>query len=365
MKTYIVPEYYEHFKCKCGDCRHSCCDGWPVRISMKEYHRLLGTECSTQLRSKLDCALKVCSQPTKEVYAAISSNYQGVCMLHTEDGLCHLQSELGEEFLPQVCHLYPRNTKQHSGNYECSCSNSCEAVIELLLHQKEPLLFREMVLANTPVFELPLSSLQYNCCKQSISILQDRNLSLITRLLQLSNYLLKTDVNTQNTENLFDAFHVLHTINQYFKDSPSIYEFSNFTQIYYSTKGKGKLTVNDLKYITLKHRSALEQLNTTFPEWQHLLEQCIINHMFYNNFPYGDNHLSEHDAYLSLVAMYAFLRFHLLAYLSIKRSIENLVDFFASMFRLIEHSNFKYISVRLYKNEATNKSDCITQLIYI
>ncbi|MFT4144533.1 MAG: flagellin lysine-N-methylase [Mobilitalea sp.] len=365
MKTYIVPEYYEHFKCKCGDCRHSCCDGWPVRISMKEYYQLLGTECSLQLRTKLDCTLKVCSQPTKEIYAVISSNYQGVCMLHSEDGLCFLQSELGEEFLPQVCRLYPRNTKQISRNYECSCSNSCEAVIELLLHRKEPLLFQEKVLTRTPVFEQPLSSLQYNRCKQSISILQDRNLSLVNRLLQLGSFLYMTDINDQKPEHLFDAFQLLHTFHQYFEDSPSISGYSNFTQDYFSTKDKDELTVEDLTYIALKHRFASEQLDNTIPDWQILLEQCMINHMFYNSFPYGDNQLLERDAYLSLIIMYSFLRFNLLAYMSKERSADHLVDFLASMFRLIEHSNFKYLSVQLYKKETSKKSDCITQLIYV
>ncbi len=365
MKTYIVPEYYEHFKCKCRDCRHSCCDGWPVRISMKEYHQLLGTECSNQLRSKLDCALKVCSQPTKEVYAAISPNYQGVCMLHSEDGLCCLQAELGEAYLPQVCRLYPRNLKELSSNNECSCSNSCEAVIELLLQYKEPFLFHETVLADTPVFTHSLSIIQYNFCKQSISILQDRNLSLVTRLHYLGSFLLEADINYQKPVHLLDAFQVLHALNQYFGDSPSILEYSDFTKSYFSTKDREELTFDDLTYIDLKHQLALEQLGTTLPDWQNLLEQCIVNHMFYNSFPYGDYHLLEQEAYLSLVIMYSFLRFNLLAYLSKERSTENLVDFLASMFRLIEHSNFKYISVQLYKKETAKKSDCITQLIYV
>lgn len=364
MKTYIVPEYYKDFRCKCGVCRHSCCDGWPVRITMKEYHQLLGIECSRQLRSKLDCALKICPQPTKEVYAAISSNYQGVCMLHAEDGLCCLQTELGAECLPQVCRLYPRNTKQLSINYECSCSNSCEAVIELLFRYKEPLLFHEMVLADTPVFTHSLSLLQYNCCKQSISILQNRTLPLVNRLLQLGRFLLKADLNNQKPEHLFDAFQLLHTFHQYFADSPSTSDYSNFTQNYFLTKDKEQLTIDDLKHIDLQHQSALGQLDTALPDWQNLLEQCITNHMFYNSFPYGDQ-LLEQDAYLSLVTMYAFLRFHLLAYLSIGRTTENLVDFLASMFRLIEHSNFTYISVQLYKKETYKKSDCITQLIFI
>ncbi|MBP1754493.1 MAG: hypothetical protein H6Q59_891, partial [Firmicutes bacterium] len=80
-----------------SECRHSCCDGWPIRISMKEYYRLLGEGCSPKLRTRLDCALKLSSSPcfNTYTYAQIATDWQGICMLHQPDGLCALQSELG------------------------------------------------------------------------------------------------------------------------------------------------------------------------------------------------------------------------------------------------------------------------------
>lgn len=28
----IIPDFYPHFCCKAGDCRHTCCKGWEIDI---------------------------------------------------------------------------------------------------------------------------------------------------------------------------------------------------------------------------------------------------------------------------------------------------------------------------------------------
>ena len=50
---YFVPDYFLRFACKIGTCRTACCVGWPVSISQENYFRLLGVDCSTDLRRRL------------------------------------------------------------------------------------------------------------------------------------------------------------------------------------------------------------------------------------------------------------------------------------------------------------------------
>ena len=53
---YLVPDYYQAFRCKTGQCRTPCCDGWPVTFSMPDYFKLLSVECSPELKRQLDSA---------------------------------------------------------------------------------------------------------------------------------------------------------------------------------------------------------------------------------------------------------------------------------------------------------------------
>jgi len=362
---YLVPEYYKDFQCKGGECRHSCCEGWPIRISTKEYYHLLGIKCSSELRIKLDRALKISLEPSNECYKQISTDWNGVCLLHHEDGLCALQMELGESCLPEICKIYPRSAKQLTETSSCSCSNSCEEVVELLLNTKEIQLFEEKDLLIDPKFLIDLSPIKSECCKKSISIIQDRSLSLPERFISLGNFLNGTDIYITDPDNLSQAFQLLDVFDQYFESSNSISDYCKASQLYFDIDGSEKLSVEHLASILGKYLSASDHLESILPDWEILFEQLIVNHMFYNNFPFTEQQDKVNDAFLSLTAMYSFLRFNILGYMSDKIISENLVDYLAAMFRLIEHSNFKNIAFHLFMKEKCIAVDCIPQLLYL
>jgi len=361
---YLVPEYYDQFKCKCGECRHSCCDGWPIRISMKEYYHLLGIRCSDSLRRKLDCALNLCHEPGKEGYAQLSANWLGLCMLQRDDGLCALQMELGDSLLPQVCKLYPRSSKQLTTINQGACSNSCEGVIELLMQFIDPLKFEERDLLITPEFKLNLTAKEQETCKESILIMQNRNYSLPDRFLLLGNHLNAKDFYSEIPSNRNQAFLILNVLNQYFINS-SISEYCLLTQEYFNLEGKKLLHEAEISIIYSKYQLAKKHLEVILPDWQTLFEQLVVNHMFYNSFPYIDNHNRIVDSYLSLTLMYSFLRFNLLVFMANKTDSKDLVDFLSAIFRIIEHSNFKSIIAGLFKSNDFHILNCVPQLVYI
>ena len=36
-RDFLVPDNYADFHCKCGQCRHTCCDGWAVTFQREDY----------------------------------------------------------------------------------------------------------------------------------------------------------------------------------------------------------------------------------------------------------------------------------------------------------------------------------------
>ena len=192
----VAVEYWEEFECKGGACRHSCCQGWGISLSMKEYFRLLGMDCSPELRRKLDGAFHLVENPTEERYAQITPDWRGDCPMHMENGYCQLQVECGAQALSKICRLYPRSPRSHFG-CECACSNSCERTLELLRKRVEPM---NIVPLKAPV-DMPgqtgdsLSGLIRNhyleIRKMCIEEMQNRTMPLTERLLSLGEKLKK------------------------------------------------------------------------------------------------------------------------------------------------------------------------------
>lgn len=109
-------------------------------MSTEDYFRLLGVPCGPAMRERLDNAVRVSLHPTPEAYAQIAPTWTGDCPLHLPDGRCAVHAMLGPNALPTVCRLYPRGIRVEDGN-ECSCANSCEAVIETMMRRKAPIRF--------------------------------------------------------------------------------------------------------------------------------------------------------------------------------------------------------------------------------
>lgn len=188
-----MPDYYPHFACKGGACRATCCRGWDVSLPMDEYFRLLGLDCSPELRARLDGAFHAVDAPSPERYAQISHNWLGDCPMQREDGLCALQCECGETVLPAVCRRYPRGARGLFDR-ECACSNSCEAVLEMFWDREAPLgfvegsdggLFPEAAPAPEPRRAQRYRAIRALC----FGTMQDRSLRLAQRLLRIGQML--------------------------------------------------------------------------------------------------------------------------------------------------------------------------------
>ncbi len=367
---FLIPDYFPDFRCKMGECRAACCQGWPVSISMENYFTLLGMDCPPALRSRLDVGLRMVDRPTKEEYARFNPRWDGDCPMRMEDGRCSIHAEIGEDALPDICRLYPRGIRRGINPNElpeCSCANSCEATLELFLNRREPLTFitrrmtMDMPAAAHRVSRFETMNRDQELRMFFIGLLQDRRYSLPQRLARLGAAVDDMDAalnakDTDGVQSLLDGnlpehpepeklpFEFALTVAENMvtlldSRSSSIREQGEFAL---SCFGSGDSPLE-------QYHAAREHLESLFPEWEIFFEHMLVNHMFFDRFPYQDRPVTPSEEVTALCAVYSLLRFLALGWMSEKTSSEELIDTMAAAFRLIEHSDFDRLAARMLR----------------
>ena len=337
MHEYLVPRYFRDFSCKMGACRRSCCEGWPVTVSMKNYFTLLGLPCRQELRDRLDVGLRVLDHPTEEEYARFSPNWLGDCPMRMEDGRCSIHAELGEDALSDVCRLYPRGVRTFCGSLECSLSNSCEGVAELLLREREPMTWSSESL---PLVPPPFPGSPSNKCGFPVSwdarhallaILRDRSMTLSERLFALRAPLGLPPIPPQN--GIPDGLTALCRLLRFFADrSDSIREEAGRCLARYEAS-------------PARYADDCRLFADRFPGHAVFFEQLLVNHAFFVQFPYEG--LKAPDEWKGLAAVFGLLRVLTVGCTAEDPEEAALVDCAASAFRLIDHTRFSAQTARL------------------
>ncbi len=367
-----MPDYYTDFACKMGACRTACCEGWPISVSMQKYFYLLGIDCDADLRHRLDCGLRMAAHPTEEVYARLEPRYDGRCPMHLSDGRCALHAHLGEDVLPDVCRLYPRGIRSENGFYECSCANSCEAVLEMLLSREAPITFVQRQLtvempptvARTSFFET--LGMEQRIRLRLIGVMQDRSMSLPVRLSCVGDLLGRMDAameardparlektlclhpkvyvhaprQVEQTHLRFGLEIAAHMMEILDERSRSIRACGEEALRYFG-QGEGA---------SERYAAAKLHFEKCFPQWECFFEHMLVNHMFFSLFPFQDRPESMHSEYVALCAVYALLRFLALGFMATRTAESVLVDVMAAAFRLIDHTEFDRYASHLLKS---------------
>lgn len=362
-QEFLMPAYYPRFSCKMGACRHACCEGWPISVSMEDYFRLLGVECSPDLRRKIDVALRLKSQRSPEAYAEISPRYDGNCPLRLEDGRCALHAELGGDVLSRVCKMYPRGVRNDESP-ECSCTNSCEAVLEMLFQQQEPLAFvrlpdedhtpsqsRREIQEKTFGREQDIRLWLIRCLQQRQAPLPARIAALGGRLQALEAVLASRD--EAALQRLLEASVPLNSHGQgHLEDGLAIMEelVAQLDQRSRSIHDYGERALSRfVQHGQEAYQEACRLLQERYPDWEIWFEHALVNHLFFSRFPFGESRLTLPDAYLGLCAVYGLMRFLTLGDAVWQKEDHALVDTLAAAFRLIDHTAFDRTAAALMR----------------
>lgn len=389
--NYLVPEYFSGFSCKGGSCRNTCCHGWGISLSMGEYFRLLGLTCPPDLKRKLDCAFHLVENPTPERYAQITHNWLGDCPMYMENGLCRLHAECGGDVLPQVCRYYPRGV--HTGfARECSCSNSCEQVLEILFGWKDVMRFEERALS----FDLPEQAFDAEDCrarfyqpvrKLIIDALQNRKyefsrrMALVGGMLRLLNEAFRNGeswvisgaievcgvMNPPELPERNDPFALIavYRLMRMFSKNVSVEAYIERIMERLGFSPDSEPDERQLAEAAGIFRADAQRFDEEFSEWPRFFEQMLVNHVFFECFPFSDRHETLWEEFLSLCAVGAFVR--LMAVMGTEQGggREALIDVCAAAFRLIGHSAFDRNAAALLTARGYNSFDDMMKLVQI
>ncbi len=332
----IYADYYDKFKCKCGDCRRVCCGGWGITVSDGEYFRLLGLGCSPELRSILDCALAVVDDPCPERYAMMKPSYTGKCRLINEAGLCSLQIECGEGVLPAVCRMYPRSfTETHAG-----CSASCERVVELLMRDT-PLSFSAPLPEPMASYVNSLSPLRGQLPREgSLEKATEQSDGRSSTLKERISALLPDVLPRGGACSYFDLLGTYISVMSEASESFAETVCRDFQE--YGKDGEEKL------------RGDIAGFDSRFPAADMWYANLIVNRMLITDFPGGD----IKAALCGMVCEYALLRF-----VSAKcETEEQFVDKVSELYRFIGHTNFNKNSAAAINRASIYSADGLSAL---
>ncbi len=172
-----VPEYFDDFRCLAGACPDTCCGRWAIVVDDAARERYLSVQgpLGDRIRHSL-------TERDGETCMALE---RGRCPLLTEDGLCSIVLEKGEEFLSTTCHTHPRFTEIYGNLSETMLSVSCPEAARLLLEQEAPLQFVTTSDDQPPEpndLDPALFSLVLAGRSLALSLVQDRSRPLPDRL---------------------------------------------------------------------------------------------------------------------------------------------------------------------------------------
>ena len=366
---YLVPDYYNAFSCKMGACRAACCVGWPISFSLEDYFHLTGSECSADLRDRIDRGVRVELQPTPECYARIAPRYDGECPMRLPDGRCAVHAELGEDALSFVCRLYPRGARRENGCYECSCANSCEGVLELLFSRDEPIHFEKQTLTlDLPKETARLVHFETIGREQEIrlwliGIMQNRALPLPQRLISLGMALKQLEEILHNK----DADALSAMLGKPWKQTLPSFEVNKEHLLFGLEKADALVSLLDdhsqslhdygqdalayfhgTDYPFERYVVARLRFESRMPKWEIWFEHMLVNHMFFEQFPFQDRPESLWNEFVAICAIYTLLRFLAIGWMAHRQQETDFVDMAAAAFRLIDHTDFdRYASQTL------------------
>jgi lysine-N-methylase len=356
----ISPAYVSGFKCIGGECEDSCCIGWDIDIDKLTYRKYFRTKDAQMKQEFVKYVYKNEDCDSEDVdYGRVRIEESKWCPFLNESKLCRIYSNLGEDYLSNLCYSYPRVYNVLDGVYELSLYMSCPEAIRKMFESREPLKFvNNDILLNKHIIHSyiergdsqwknsPLKHLK-ELRTMSIEMIQSRNEPLGKRLLRLGYTLEKkktsgkkchTKVEETSLNHLFqlgffrDIINSLNVFNDI--DSPVFIELTRKVIKSFKLDDSSTLAEKSEPYT-----QALEKIiEPFFTENEYLFEHYLVNFMFQTNFPFSENQ-NMFDGYLMLVLRYTFIRFYLAGLAAYEGSItkEDVILMIQVYTKTIEH----------------------------
>lgn len=393
---YFQPEYVNLFRCTGGGiCLNNCCErSWSIDVdtaTYKKYSRIKPKNKAKEITSHFEY------YDAKDCYML----KERPCPFLTEDKLCGIQLNYGENFLSQTCATYPRRTAPFGKFFERSLTLTCPVAAEMILFAEEPMKFEfvevpEKVHSNHGKINVgshfPASE---KVAEQMlavqvaiISILQERTLSINQRLIVLCFFVDKLEevysrgLDDDELKKLIAAYEskeflaeqmplMIQTVN--FDAEKFIRLMMEMFEAFYGTKEvrlneKGHIFLNtvintlqikpdennfvSLSKITANYEQLAEARKKFFADYSTFLENYLINELFLNLYPWKHNRRPSRSLSVFLIT---YKVFELLTFaatqnnLSSKNDLLKLVDWYTNQIdhgERLQEKIFAYLEER-------------------
>ena len=114
------PDYCKDFRCKAGECLHTCCAGWVIGIDDESLERF-GKDPEVSEKIEDGCFV------LKE---------NGRCPFLRDDNLCDMILKHGEDYLCEICKEHPRFYNRFDGHTEAGIGLVCEEACRIILEKE-------------------------------------------------------------------------------------------------------------------------------------------------------------------------------------------------------------------------------------
>ncbi|MBY0756425.1 flagellin lysine-N-methylase [Clostridium sardiniense] len=388
------PKYLKEFECIGGKCEDSCCIGWDIDIdktTFRQYYKVQDKEMKKMFQKNVHNN-EYCQSPDVD-YGKVKLKGDKRCPFLDEDNYCIIYSNLGEEYLSNVCTSFPRILNKIDGYYEMSLDVSCPEAARILLSKEEGIEFEESeetlgkhIISSeidTKSKEFKDSPMKYlkEIRDLSIKIIKNRKFDLNKRL-----YILGEFINELEEELKYNYKDVPKFIKEYDIDSVNDpydkEEFSYLLQVDFFKKTMKYLNIlNEVDSIYFKECTKEVMSGFNFEEDNiskysevyikgfedyseefinknsYIFENYLVNFMYNYMFPFSETQ-SVFDGYIMLLMRYSFIRFYLVGrYLNNKEESKDDVIKFIQVFSksIGHHRNYlvnllKYIKEKEFNN---------------
>lgn len=370
---------YDKFKCIADKCKFTCCKGWDINIDTKTYNKWREKD---NLNYLLD-NVRFIKSHGENTYL-IKKETKGGCPFLSNEGLCNIVIDHGDEYLSLTCRSFPRIENDFEGVKELTLSCSCPEVVSIISHMKEKIYID---------FNDSLSYIEdLGCLKireSLVNIIQKEDISIENKLIlsydMLLNMLDNDDLTYENLIEFLDNYksenYIKEELNKYidyektdtrkyFKEINSL--FIDMIENYRNVPVFEDILKDIYKFaedINIeKFVKDWEGFGDLFKEYDNLIENCIVSKVLSNCV---SDDLEEMIISFEMIILEYLLIRHavfLRYYINIKKeiSIQDVKDYIVIFSRIIGNNSEAVIEFLLdmYESEIL-EFDYICSLILI
>lgn len=129
----VMPRFVERFRCIGPSCEDTCCSGWVIHIDKKTYKAYRKEATIPAIDRMMANTVRLGNETNSGRYAAVAPLGESKNCPALQDGLCGVHASLGESFLSNLCHSFPRTHRRVNGQTEQMITLSCPEAARLAL----------------------------------------------------------------------------------------------------------------------------------------------------------------------------------------------------------------------------------------